>query len=50
MCGSLRLSGLTRQISQCNLFQKQEDVGEASQAAHEAAALWIEERIESESE
>ncbi|GMR10425.1 MAG: hypothetical protein BMS9Abin28_1246 [Anaerolineae bacterium] len=43
----LRLTGLLRKIGRSNVFEKQEIVGEAGRAAHEATTLWIAEHLES---
>ena len=42
----LRQTGLTRKIGLRNIFEKKEVVGEAGQAAFEAATIWIEEQAE----
>jgi SulP family sulfate permease len=42
----LRQTGLTRRIGRRNIFEKHEVVGEAGQAAFEAATIWIEENSE----
>ncbi len=44
----LRLTGLMRKIGRRNVFEKQDLVGEAGHEAYEAAATWIEERLEGE--
>ncbi len=42
----LRLTGLLRKIGRKNVFEKQEVIGEAGLAAHEAAMIWVEEHME----
>jgi len=44
----LRLTGLMRKIGRRNVFEKQDLVGGAGHEAYEAAATWIEERLEGE--